>query len=101
MKRTARILFSTMLVLMFVFSFAGATPAARAEYIATGSIEAAFYLRQENTGTEPVNYQPYADTENPASADFGNDEGLDGYLNIFACISIAHRYLDRAQPPAA
>ena len=76
MKRTARILFSTMLVLMFVFSFAGATPAARAEYIATGSIEAAFYLRQENTGTEPVNYQPYADTENPASADFGNDEGL-------------------------
>ena len=65
-----------MLVLMFVFSFAGATPAARAEYIATGSIEAAFYLRQENTGTEPVNYQPYADTENPASADFGNDEGL-------------------------
>ena len=31
----------------------------------------------------------------------GNDEGLDGYLNIFACISIAHRYLDRAQPPAA
>ena len=76
MKRTARILFSAMLVLMFVFSFAGATPAARAEYIATGSIEAAFYLRQENTGTEPVNYQPYADTENPASADFGNDEGL-------------------------
>ena len=76
MKRTARIIFSAMLVLMFVFSFAGATPAARAEYIATGSIEAAFYLRQENTGTEPVNYQPYADTENPASADFGNDEGL-------------------------
>ena len=28
----------------------------------------------------------------------GNDEGLDGYLNIFACISIAHQYLDRAQP---
>ena len=29
---------------------------------------------------------------------FGNDEGLDRRLNIFTCISIAHQYLDRAQP---
>ena len=32
---------------------------------------------------------------------FRNDESLDWRLNIFTCISIAHQYLDRAQPPAA
>ena len=38
MKRTAKILLSAMLVLMFVFSFAGAVPAAWADYTETGAI---------------------------------------------------------------
>lgn len=74
MKRTAKILLSTMLVLMFVFSFAGAVPAAWAAYNNDGGIETAFSLWQDKTDTEEAGYRPYDDAENPITADFGMDE---------------------------
>ena len=51
MKRTAKILLSAMLVLMFVFSFAGAVPAAWADYTETGAITSdnAVFLWNEET----------------------------------------------------
>ena len=67
MKRTARILFSTMLVLMFVFSFAGAAPALAANDEST--LSAKFYsVTKGGDGAE----DSYADME--GSADFGNEE---------------------------
>ena len=73
MKRTAKVLFSAMLVLMFVFSFAGTTPAARADYREDSDIEASFSLWHEKTESEEEGYRPYEDAKNPASVDFGKD----------------------------
>ena len=80
MKRTAKILLSTMLVLMFVFSFAGAVPAAWADYKDEGVLEAAFYLWQDETGSEEEgSYISY--TDDNASADFGKlDDTDDSFL---------------------
>ena len=68
MKRTAKILLSTMLVLMFVFSFAGAVPAAWADYAEDGSIvsENAIFLWNEETET----YDSYT---GEVAIDFGKD----------------------------
>ena len=70
MKRTARILFSTMLVLMFVFSFAGAAPALAANDEST--LSAQFYSVTEGEGGADDSY-----TAIEGSADFGNDEDKD------------------------
>lgn len=71
MKRTAKILLSTMLVLMFVFSFAGAVPALAAND--DGVIAPAFSLWHAKEGEQSEGYQPYESAEKPASADFGTD----------------------------
>lgn len=70
MKRTARILFSTMLVLMFVFSFAGAAPALAANDEST--LSAQFYSVTEGVGGADDSY-----TAIEGSADFGNGEDED------------------------
>ena len=67
MKRTARILFSTMLVLMFVFSFAGAAPALAANDEST--LSAQFYSVTEGEGGADDSY-----TAIEGSADFGKQE---------------------------
>ncbi len=74
MKRTAKILFSTMLVLMFVFQFAGAVPAARAADDSS-VISSVFSLWHDKEGEQSEGYQTYADTD--AAADFGNDKDKD------------------------
>lgn len=68
MKRTAKILFSTMLVLMFVFSFAGSVPAAWADYTETGAITSdnAVFLWNEET-------EAYKNYTGDVAIDFGKD----------------------------
>ncbi|MCI7741790.1 MAG: hypothetical protein MSO56_05720 [Clostridiales bacterium] len=68
MKRTAKILLSAMLVLMFVFSFAGAVPAAWADYTETGAITSdnAVFLWNEET-------EAYDSYTGEVAIDFGKD----------------------------
>lgn len=83
MKRTAKILLSTMLVLMFVFSFAGAVPAAWAAYSEDGSIvsENAIFLWNEETET----YDSY-------TGEVAIDFGKDGEGNPLSSISSIKQY---------
>ena len=68
MKRTAKILLSAMLVLMFVFSFAAAMPAAWADYTETGAITSdnAVFLWNEET-------EAYDSYTGEVAIDFGKD----------------------------
>lgn len=70
MKRTAKILLSAMLVLMFVFSFAAAAPALAANDEST--LSAQFYSVTEGVDGADDSY-----TAIEGSADFGNDEDED------------------------
>ena len=68
MKRTAKILLSAMLVLMFVFSFAAATPAAWAGYTETGAVSSdnAVFLWNDES-------KAYENYTGEVAIDFGKD----------------------------
>lgn len=74
MKRTAKILFSAMLVLMFVFQFGGAMPTVAKAANTESTLSAQFYVWVEGEGDAEGSYQPYESADTPVSASFGNEE---------------------------